>query len=110
MSQKECVIVCTTLPAQADSVAFGRKLVDERLAACVSTQPGVHSVYRWHDSIQENEEQQLLIKTTRDRVSQLEKRLHEIHPYEVPELLVFRVAGGSSRYIGWLRKCTSETA
>lgn len=109
MSGKDCVIVCTTLPAGADSIRFGKKLLDERLAACVTSRPGVQSVYRWQDRIEHTEEQQIVIKTTRSRVDQLGKKILAIHPYEVPEILVLPVIDGYSGYIDWVQKATRET-
>ena len=96
------VIVLTTLGAETDAVAFARVLVDERLAACVNVLPAMTSVYRWKGAIEEDGEQQLVIKTSSDRVAALEARFHELHPYDVPEFLVISVTGGSSAYLGWL--------
>ena len=90
------VIVLTTLGAQTDAVAFARVLVEERLAACVNVLPEMASIYRWKGAIEEDREQQLLIKTTRDRVEALEARFHELHPYEVAEFLVISPSDGSS--------------
>jgi len=109
MSGKDCVIVYTTLPAGADSMRFGKKLVDERVAACVTSRPGVQSVYRWQDRIEHSEEQQIVIKTTRSRVDQLGKAILAIHPYDVPEILVLPVIDGYSAYIDWVQKATRET-
>ena len=96
------MIVLTTLGAETDAVAFARVLVDERLAACVNVLPAMTSVYRWKGAIEEDGEQQLVIKTSSDRVAALEARFHELHPYDVPEFLVISVTGGSSAYLGWL--------
>lgn len=107
MLQTDCVIVCTTLPAEADAAAFGRRLVEARLAACVSSRPGTCSVYRWKDGIEQDDEQQVVIKTTVGRLPALEQRLGELHPYEVPEVLVIPVVGGSPEYLGWLKEATT---
>jgi periplasmic divalent cation tolerance protein len=100
------VIVLTTLGAQADAAAFARVLVDERLAACVNILPAMTSVYRWKGAIEEDREQQLVIKTTSDRVATLEARFHELHPYEVPEFLVISATDGSAGYLEWLDQAT----
>jgi len=96
------VIVLTTLGAQTDAVAFARVLVDERLAACVNVLPTMASLYWWKGGIEEDREQQLVIKTTSDRVEALQARLHELHPYELPEFLVLSVSDGSPAYLEWL--------
>ena len=110
MGKTDCVVMCTTLPAGADAAALAKTLVGERLAACVTTRPGIRSVYRWRDAIEEDEEQQLLIKTTADRVESLGKKIRELHPYEVPEILVLPVIGGDEDYLEWVRACTADGA
>ena len=100
------VIVLTTLGADADAVAFGRLLVEAGVAACVSVLPPMTSIYRWKGSVNEDREQQLMIKTTHDCIALLETRLREIHPYELPEFLVIPIEGGSSSYLGWLQDST----
>ena len=107
MTDTGCVVVCTTLPASADAAALGRTLVEERLAACVSTLPGVRSVYRWRDGVETETEQQLLVKTTRERVEPLVGRIRRLHPYDVPEILVLPIVGGSRDYLDWIRASTA---
>ena len=96
------MIVLTTLGAQTDAAAFARVLVDERLAACVNILPAMTSVYRWKGAIEGDREQQLVIKTTSDRVAALEARFRELHPYELPEFLVVAATDGSAGYLEWL--------
>ena len=98
------VLVLTTLPADADALAFGRVLIDEHLAACVSVLGSLHSVYRWKDAVEDAREQQLLIKTEASVVEALERRLATLHPYDVPEFLVLAVSGGSEAYLKWVRQ------
>ena len=101
--------MCTTLPAEADSKAFGRTLVEERLAACVSAHPGLYSVYRWNDGVEDSSEQQVMIKTTRARLEALERRFDDLHPYDLPELLVLPVVGGSRAYLEWVWEGTQPS-
>ena len=84
----EYVVVLTTLPADADGPAFGRALLDERLAACVNLLAPMESVYRWEGQVEQETERQVIIKTTRDRLAALWDRVRELHPYEVPEFIV----------------------
>lgn len=102
------VIILTTLSASADAAVLARTLVSERLAACVNVLPPMVSVYRWKGTLEEDQEQQLVIKTTADRVDALEARLKELHPYELPEFLVLS-ADASASYAEWLRGCVAAT-
>jgi periplasmic divalent cation tolerance protein len=96
-------IVLTTLGAEADAAVLARTLVQERLAACVNILPVMTSVYWWKGAVAEDRELQLVIKTAPDKLAALEARLHQLHPYEVPEFLVLATTGGSAAYLAWLR-------
>jgi len=96
--------VLTTLPADADAADFGRRLVEERLAACVSIVGGLQSVYRWKGVIEDSREQQLVIKTEASVLETLKRRIGALHPYDVPELLVLPVSDGGEAYLAWVRQ------
>jgi periplasmic divalent cation tolerance protein len=44
----------------------------------------------------------LVIKTSRSRVEEMEKRLLELHPYDTPELVRIEPAHVDARYLEWL--------
>lgn len=98
------VLVLTTIGADADGPALARTLVEERLAACVNVLPTMTSVYRWKGQVEQDREQQLVIKTTSDRLDPLQARVRELHTYELPEFLVIAADGGSAAYLAWVRE------
>jgi periplasmic divalent cation tolerance protein len=102
----EFVIVLTTVETEADAGRLARTLVEERLAACVNILAAMTSVYRWQGRIQQEHEHQLVMKTQSARIPALQARLRELHPYDVPELLVVPVMSGSEEYLGWVRENT----
>lgn len=108
MSDSDCLLVLTTLPADADAAGFARQLVEERLAACVAVQPEMESVYRWEGQIEEARERQLVIKTSAARRDELIARMTALHPYDVPEVLVLH-AGASEAYGRWIGEQTLES-
>jgi periplasmic divalent cation tolerance protein len=59
------------------------------------------SVYRWQGKVEQDREQQMVIKTASDRVAALQVRLRQLHPYELPEFLVLD-ATGSEAYLAWV--------
>ncbi len=88
---------------RADELA--RSLVDERLAACVNVHGPMASTYRWKGQVEREAERQVVIKTTRARLPELETRLRALHPYEVPELVVLD-AKASDGYGAWVNDTT----
>ena len=77
-------------------------LVEKRLAACVNVIPGIRSVYRWKDGIEDEEEVLLLIKTSRALLEELREEIERLHSYQVPEVIALPIVDGSERYLSWL--------
>jgi periplasmic divalent cation tolerance protein len=102
VASNKFVLVLTTFPADGDAESLGTTLVSEGLAACVNILPPMTSIYQWKGAVEKADERQLLIKTTDAQVAALESRLRSLHPYEIPEFLVIRIAGGSPEYLAWL--------
>jgi periplasmic divalent cation tolerance protein len=96
-------IVLTTIGSEADAFGLATTLVDERLAACVNVLPSMVSIYRWKGSVERDNEHQIVIKTSADRLAALEVRLRQLHPYELPEFIVLEVGGGAA-YLAWVRE------
>lgn len=98
----EVKIVLSTVDTSENAGRIARTLVTERLAACVGILPPMISVFRWKEELHEDPESQMIIKTAADKVDALIRRLQEIHPYEVPEILVLPVSKGLDSYCDWV--------
>ena len=99
---REIVIALSTVPSGFDAPALARDLVELGVAACVTIVPAVQSFYLWQGTVNESPEQQLLIKTTRDRVAALWTALKARHAYDVPEFVVVPVLEGNPDYLRWV--------
>jgi periplasmic divalent cation tolerance protein len=91
---------------EADRVA--RHLVEARTAACVNVVPGVRSTYRWKGTVEQADEWTLLIKTRRDLLDELRRKLREVHSYEVPELIAIPIVDGLPEYLAWIDEETGS--
>jgi len=95
-------LIITTSPTMEVAETLADTLVGERLAACVNILPAGRSVYEWQGKVERESEHVLLIKSRSDRLPELEKRLLEIHPYELPELIAVPIVEGLSSYLTWI--------
>jgi periplasmic divalent cation tolerance protein len=98
----DVVTVIMTAPDSETAEALGRTLVTERLAACANVVPGIVSMYWWDDEVQRDNEAMVILKTVRQKAQALEARAVELHPYDVPEVLVLPVTGGHAPYLAWV--------
>jgi periplasmic divalent cation tolerance protein len=101
------LLVLTTLPSADLARELADQLVRERIAACVSVLPDVHSTYRWQDTIETSAESLLLIKTTDDAYPELQTWLQNRHPYELPEIIAVAIADGLPAYLAWISTNTA---
>lgn len=100
-SLPQCLVLSTCPPGE-DAARIADTLVERGLAACVNVLPGVRSLYVWQGKKEEADEQLLIIKTRRDVFSALEAALRELHPYELPEIVMVPVVAGSADYLRWI--------
>lgn len=101
-------LVLCTCPDQATAEAIAARLVDGRLAACVSLVSGVLSIYRWEGEVQRDQEVLMLSKTTAERLDALTASIRQLHPYDVPEIIAVPICAGLSDYLSWLSQCTKS--
>jgi periplasmic divalent cation tolerance protein len=95
-------VVLVTFPSMEVARSVSASLVEEGLAACVNLLPGAESVYRWEGKLEVTPEVAGLVKAPKAKLSELERRLALLHPYEVPEFLVLDVAAAGSSYLRWV--------
>lgn len=98
------IVVLSTCGSTEEAARVARALVEKRLAACVNIVPGVRSVYRWKDAIEDEEEALLVIKTSRALLDDLRAEIEKLHSYEVPEVIALVVVDGSERYLAWMSR------
>lgn len=104
MTDTGCQIVITTAPDQASARKLADTLIEEGLAACVNVLDKVESIYRWQGKINRDSEYMLLIKSTQRQYSQIQQRILDLHPYELPEIIAVPISGGLPAYLDWLNK------
>jgi periplasmic divalent cation tolerance protein len=104
----DVVLILTTVPEASQAERLAKTLVEEQLAACVNVLPPMISFYRWEGAVEREVEHQVIIKTTRARVPEVQTRVIELHSYELPEFVVVPVVDASMAYLEWVSKETAS--
>jgi periplasmic divalent cation tolerance protein len=96
------LIVLTNCPDTGVADRIARTLVEQHLAACVNRLAAVDSIFRWQGVVERAVEVPLLIKTTRERYSEVEAAIRALHPYDVPEIIAWPITDGLPAYLRWV--------
>lgn len=106
MQSAELIVVLVTCrPDDAEKIA--KVLVDERLAACVNIVP-VKSIYHWQGKLCRDEESLLVIKSASGIYKRLEKKIKDVHPYDVPEIVAIKANMVEDDYLKWVFEQTGS--
>jgi len=100
--ERSALVVLTTLGSEPEARKLVHALLQSRCIACGTLLPGGRSLYRWEGKLKEEAEVVVLLKTDVSKWEALVAAIHELHPYEVPELLALPVERGLDRYLSWL--------
>lgn len=102
----EVSLVFVTAGNEKDALAIAEKLVEEKLVACVNVVPQIRSVFLWKGEVCHEPEVLMIMKTPTSLFPSLQKRVKEIHSYEVPEIIAFPVSQGLPQYLQWVVEST----
>lgn len=104
------IVVVTTVGDEEQANLLARELVARRHAACVNMVPGVKSFYRWQGKICRDGEYMLVIKTMDHEYEAITSTIHELHSYELPEILAFTISEGEPRFLEWVQTSLDKKA
>jgi periplasmic divalent cation tolerance protein len=102
------VLIYSTFPNAELAESVGRRLVEQRLAACVNIIPGMTSIYNWKGALQQDAETVMIIKTRSGMADDAIAEVRRLHSYENPALVVIPVGGGSQPYLNWVKDETAR--
>ena len=102
LSGNEYRLVLSTCSDKSTANTLATTLVEENLAACVNVVDNIHSIYRWREKVESCQEYLLIIKIKAANYDKVEKRITELHPYELPEIIAVPITAGLPAYLNWI--------
>ena len=102
MESSDYRVIFVTTASASEAKVLAVHLLKERLVACINLVPKVTSLYWWQDKIEECREALMFIKTKEEKVEKVIEAVKRLNSYDVPEILVLPVHGGSVDYLRWI--------
>ncbi|MCV2503784.1 MAG: divalent-cation tolerance protein CutA [Neisseriaceae bacterium] len=105
------LIVISSVDSEKKANKLAKKLVKEKLAACVSIfSSSINSHYVWKDKQEIQQEYLMLIKTIPDNFNALKAFLEKNHPYKTPEIISFKAEDCNQSYLNWVIEQTKTSS
>lgn len=96
------IVVLITVPTKKEARVIARALVAAKLVACVNVVDKVNSLFWWKQKIDSAQELLLVVKSRKDKLASLIKKVRSMHSYTVPEIIALPIVGGCKPYLEWI--------
>lgn len=97
----KATLIMTTVDSDALAADIGRRLVEQKLAACVQ-EVRIQSRYRWEGEVRCDPEILLLVKTSTAAADDAMRVIRDHHSYDLPEIVALPITAGLPGYLQWL--------
>ncbi len=97
------LVVLITVPKEKGEELSGF-IIQNKLGACVNRVEEVSSIYWWKGKVERDTESLLIVKTSSGRFGELLRRVKEVHPYTVPEIIALPIVAGNEDYLKWIEE------
>jgi len=99
------MVLYTTISNKYCAEKIAKKLVKDKLAACVSIRE-ISSFYSWNENIQNDNEYEITIKSKPEKLNNLIKFLKIEIGYEIPQI-IYKNFESEKKYYEWAEKSLS---
>lgn len=102
------IVIFITASSRDEAKKIGQLLVEESLIACCNIVQSIESIFKWQGRLLHEEEALMICKTREDLFNAVEKRVRQLHSYEVPEIIALPIIQGAKSYLDWVAKETGH--
>ena len=78
------------------------------MAACANILGKVTSVFRWENSIQNDDEYALILKTSEKNLEKITRRIQDLHSYSCPCIIGLKIEYGNADFLNWISEQVKE--
>ena len=99
---KKYIIVQTHSNKNEISREISRVLIEKKMVACVNVYPAASSIFRYKNTIVEENEYLQQAKTTSDKFLDIKTVIEQLHNYETAEIILIVILDGNADHLTWI--------
>ena len=101
--KNDLILTLTSTDDEVISKKISKKLIKEKVCACINIIPKVESYYFWKNKLQKSKEWIILIKSRKSSYKKIESIIKKLHNYELPEIISIKIDQGCEKYLQWIK-------
>jgi periplasmic divalent cation tolerance protein len=100
----EPIITITTTTDKKEALEeMGRRLLKQRLIACIQVVGPIKSLYWWKGTMEDASEWLGIMKSRKSLYARVEAEIRSLHSYELPEIVAKEASDVLPAYGDWVR-------
>ncbi len=104
LKSKDVRLIICNVPNKKIFLKIKEILFKKRIVACINIINKITSFYIWKNKIKNNTEIKVMFKTCSFHSKKVVKIIKKIHPYKIPEILIFKIHKINKKYLNWMTK------
>ena len=96
------ILTLTSTDKKSISNKICKKLLEEKLCACINIIPNIKSHFYWGNEINRSNEILLIIKSKKSSYKKIEETIKKLHNYVLPEIISINIENGFKAYLKWI--------
>ncbi len=95
-------LLYVTHPSKPEAIRITADLLNAHLITCANFFP-IESMYWWEGRLTKNDEIVTIYKTRTENVEKVQKKIEELHKYEVPCIIRLAEVSANESYEKWIQ-------
>ena len=100
----DAIMIITSVGSEQQAITIAEELVQQELASAVNILPTMRTIYRFNGKVFDDEENYLIIKTTDDLFEKVSIVIHQMHTYEIPEIMGINIRHCPKDFLKWVNQ------
>ena len=100
--------IYATFQSLKEAKSIGKKLVQNKLAACTNIIPEIYSTYMWKNKTVVDKECSMIVKTNKSNVKEAIEFIVKRHSYECPAVTAFPIEYAHKDFEKWVAQETKR--
>ncbi len=104
LTSKNIILITCNIPNEKILNNIKNILLKKKLVSCINVINNINSFYLWKNKIKNKIEIKIILKSFSHFRNKIIKIIKKIHPYKIPEILIFKINKINKEYLIWMKK------